>query len=151
MSREIKITYIEFSHDKSTQTKFTKKTSTGTALWSTGLLIRARNRKIIFLFFSQNIFCGYSKEPSKWDGSFEHPKHMLKMMGKKIFTILGQKKKLDSLAPLHCPQNPRITDFLTPKKEKKKNSALKIRYFISSMLVHYLIFLIHLPDLLKIE
>ena len=29
-----------------------------------------------FLFLNQNIFCGYSKEPSQWDGSFEHPKHM---------------------------------------------------------------------------
>ena len=47
-----------------------------------------RNRKIIFLFLNQNIHCGYSKEPSRWDGSFEHPKHMLKIMGKKIFTIL---------------------------------------------------------------
>ena len=28
-----------------------------------------------------------SKEPSQWDSSFEHPKHMLKLMGKKIFTI----------------------------------------------------------------
>ena len=44
-------------------------------------------RKIIF-FFNQNICCGYSKEPSQSDDSFEHPKHMLKIMGKKIFTIL---------------------------------------------------------------
>ena len=44
--------------------------------------------KIFFLFLNQNICCGYSKEPSRWDGSFEHPKHMLKVMGKKIFTIL---------------------------------------------------------------
>ena len=28
------------------------------------------------------------KESSQLDGSFEHPKHMLKIMGKKIFTIL---------------------------------------------------------------
>ena len=47
-----------------------------------------RNRKIIFFFLNQNICCGYFKEPSQWDGSFEHPKHMLKIMGKKIFTIL---------------------------------------------------------------
>ena len=42
----------------------------------------------MFLFLNQNICCGYSKEPSQWDGSFEHSKHMLKFMGKKIFTIL---------------------------------------------------------------
>ena len=47
-----------------------------------------RNRKKIFLFINQNICCEYSKEPSQWDGSFEHPKHMLKIMGKKILTIL---------------------------------------------------------------
>ena len=32
---------------------------------------------IIFLFLNQYICCGYSKEPSQWEGSFEHPKHML--------------------------------------------------------------------------
>ena len=46
--------------------------------------------KIIFLkFLNQNIFCGYSKEPSQSGGSFEHPKHMFKLMGKEINTILG--------------------------------------------------------------
>ena len=39
-------------------------------------------------FINQDICRGYSKEPSQWDGSFEHPKHMLKLMGKKIFIIL---------------------------------------------------------------
>ena len=29
-----------------------------------------------------------SEEPSKWGGSFEHPKHMLKLMGKKTLAIL---------------------------------------------------------------
>ena len=43
---------------------------------------------IIFFFLNQNICCGYSKEPSQWDGSFEHPKHMLKPMGEKIFIFL---------------------------------------------------------------
>ena len=45
-------------------------------------------RKIIFLFFNQNICCGYSKEPSPRDGSFQGPKDMPKIMGKKVFTIL---------------------------------------------------------------
>ena len=40
-----------------------------------------------FLFLNQNICCGYSKEPSQWDGSFENPKQMLKLMDMKIFTI----------------------------------------------------------------
>ena len=49
------------------------------------------NRKIIFLFLIQNICCGYSKEPSEWDGSFEHPKLMLNIIDKQIFTILRWK------------------------------------------------------------
>ena len=46
------------------------------------------NQKLLFLFLNQNICCGYSKELSQWDGSFEHPKQMLELMEKKIFTIL---------------------------------------------------------------
>ena len=41
---------------------------------------------IFYLFLIQNICCGYSKEPSQC--SFEHPKRLLKLMGKKILTIL---------------------------------------------------------------
>ena len=53
-----------------------------------GLQIRVWNRKLLFLFLNQNICCGDSKEPSWWDGSLEHPKHMFKLMGQKIITIL---------------------------------------------------------------
>ena len=56
-----------------------------------------RNRKMIFLFLNQNICCGYSKEPSQWDGSFEHPKHMLKINGKTKFTTLDEKFCLSKL------------------------------------------------------
>ena len=45
--------------------------------------------KLFFLFLNQNMCCGYSKEPSQWDGSFEHRKHMTKLMGKEINAILG--------------------------------------------------------------
>ena len=48
---------------------------------------------IFFLFPNQNISCGYSKEPSQSDGSFEHPKHKFKMLGKKLMSI----KRLMSL------------------------------------------------------
>ena len=44
--------------------------------------------KLFSLFLIQNLCCGYSKEPSQWDGSFEHPKHIFILMGKKIITIL---------------------------------------------------------------
>ena len=53
-----------------------------------GLQIRVCNWKLLFLFLNQNICCGYSKEPSHRDGSFEHPKHMFNLMDKKIITIL---------------------------------------------------------------
>ena len=53
-----------------------------------GLQLRVRTKIFFFLLLNQNICCGYSKEPSHQDGSFEHPQHMLKLMGKKIFTIL---------------------------------------------------------------
>ena len=33
--------------------------------------------KLFFSFLNQNICCGYSKEPSQWDCSFEDPKHVL--------------------------------------------------------------------------
>ena len=46
-----------------------------------GLQIRVCIRKLFFLFLNHNICSGYSKEPSQRDGSFEHPKHMFKLMG----------------------------------------------------------------------
>ena len=46
------------------------------------------DKNVFFLFLNQNKCCGYSKESSHWEGSIEHPKHMLKMMDKKILTIL---------------------------------------------------------------
>ena len=54
-----------------------------------GLQIRVLIGKPFSLFLIQNICCGYSKEPSQWDGSFEHPKHMIKLTGKVINEILG--------------------------------------------------------------
>ena len=63
-----------------------------------------RNRKIIFLFLNQNICCGYSKEPSletvlSRDGSFEHPKHMFKLMGKEMNANLGPQTILSGPMP----------------------------------------------------
>ena len=53
-----------------------------------GLQIRMRIGKLFSLFLIQNICCWYSKEPSQWDISFEHLKHMFKLTGKKIIKIL---------------------------------------------------------------
>ena len=51
------------------------------------LHIRVFNLFFFILFLNKNICCGYSKEPSQWDGAFEHPKHMFKLVGKKITII----------------------------------------------------------------
>ena len=56
-----------------------------------------RNGNLIFLFLHQKICCGYSKEPSQFDGSFEHPKHMLKLMGKKHVQFYAEKLFLSKL------------------------------------------------------
>ena len=53
-----------------------------------GPQIRVRKGKLFFLFLNQNLCCGYSKEPSHREGSFEHPKHLFKLMDKKIIPIL---------------------------------------------------------------
>ena len=53
-----------------------------------GLQIRVRIGKLFSLFLIQDKCCGDSKEPSQWDSSFEHPKHMFKLMGKKIIKNL---------------------------------------------------------------
>ena len=58
---------------------------------NSGLQIRVCNRKLLFLFFNQNICCWYSKEPSRWDGSFEHPKQVFKLVDNKIIAILSSK------------------------------------------------------------
>ena len=46
---------------------------------------------MFFSFLNQNIYCGYSKELSKRDGSLEHPKLIDKLMGKRIISILRSK------------------------------------------------------------
>ena len=58
------------------------------SLGTSGPQISECNGKLFFLFLNQNIYCGYSKEPSHGDGSLEHPKHMFKLIGKKIIAIL---------------------------------------------------------------
>ena len=51
------------------------------------------NRKLFFIFLSQNTCCGYSKELSQWDSSFEHSKHMfLNGWIRKITTIAYAQK-----------------------------------------------------------
>ena len=47
--------------------------------WNTsGSQIRRDKSELYFWFLNQNISCGCSEEPSPWDGSFEHPKHMFR-------------------------------------------------------------------------
>ena len=59
------------------------------AVWSGSIMFSTCSREATevhqtsCLFLSQNICSGYLKEPSQWDGSFEHPKHKLKIMVRK--------------------------------------------------------------------
>ena len=46
-------------------------------------LVKSEYLKIEFIISQPNICCGYSKEPAQYDGSLEHPKHMLKLMDNK--------------------------------------------------------------------
>ena len=48
-----------------------------------------------FLVLNQDICCGCSKEPSQWDGSFEHPKLMFERKDKKILAILHTHKNIN--------------------------------------------------------
>ena len=58
------------------------------------------NQKLIFLFLNQKICCGYSTKHSP----FEHQKHILKLMGKKIFTILRSKSLPNWTNPIVRPR-----------------------------------------------
>ena len=49
---------------------------------------RKGNHLSFFIYLNQNICCGYSKEPSQGDGSFEHPKHTFAPMEEKICILL---------------------------------------------------------------
>ena len=71
-----------------------------------GLLIRVHNQELISLFFIQNIWFGFSKEPSKCDGSFENPKHMFILIGKKILTVVHSKS---------CLWIPKVTHWVCQK------------------------------------
>ena len=59
--------------------------------------VEVRIWKSTFLSLNQNICCGYANEPSQWDGSFEHPKHMFKAMDKEITAFFRSKNCLSEL------------------------------------------------------
>ena len=65
-------------------------------VWKSDVKIKV-SLKSFFLFFKQNICCGYSKEQSQRDCSFEYPKHMFKLMEKKIIAILFSKILLNKI------------------------------------------------------
>ena len=59
-------------------------------LETSGLQIRVCIENLFSLFLIKDVCCGYSKETSQGDGSFETSKHMFKLMGKKIIKILQE-------------------------------------------------------------
>ena len=56
-----------------------------------GLSIRVHNKKTNQFFLKLNLGCGYSKEKSQWDGSFEYPKHILNRWVEKYSQFYTQK------------------------------------------------------------
>ena len=63
------------------------------------------NFKSFFLFLNQNICCGYSKEISQREGSFEHPKHILNHNYKPRVLFVGHRQTVQNAASdqgLHC-------------------------------------------------
>ena len=54
---------------------------------------RVCNQKLFYVFLNLNICCGYSKEMTTWDGSIEHPKHMLKI--RKYLQFYAEEKCID--------------------------------------------------------
>ena len=61
---------------------------------SCGHTIKAGLQRIFFLFLNQNICWRYSKEPSQWDGSFEHPNICLKWWVRKLMQFSVHKLSL---------------------------------------------------------
>ena len=83
--------------------------------------------KLFFLFLNQNKSCGYSKEPSQWDGSFEHPKHMLKLIGKEIFYEI-LRSKICVYLTLWCIMHQHF-EIHWKKKKKKLYTYFNQLYF----------------------
>ena len=55
------------------------------SIWS--YVMKPHRYIIFFVFLIQNICFGYSKELSQWEGSFEHPNHIFKLIANKILAI----------------------------------------------------------------
>ena len=71
--------------------------------------------KLFSLFLIQNICCGYSKEPSQWDGSFMHPQHMLKWLVRKLLKFYAHKISLSG--PMYSICSPMSLWLRWAKKE----------------------------------
>ena len=54
-------------------------------------LVKSAYQKFNFLIYKPKYMLWVLKRTVSMRGSFEHPKHMLQLMGKKIFTILLSK------------------------------------------------------------
>ena len=91
------------------------------------------------------------KEPSQWDGSFEHPKHMIKLMDKKIIAILSWKFLLNwpyGLIVFTCLEGPFLmSNLISWAKtgniqifvQKAMDIALSLHIFINSLWQHLIL------------
>ena len=82
-------------------------------------------------FLIQNIWCGYSEEPSQWDGPLEQSNHMFKLMGKKIIkslrNIISLSGSMNSSTSVQNMKKP-FHDFAVKNQE---NDVEQLRLVIS--------------------
>ena len=72
--------------------------------------IRLHDSKLFVLFLNHCICCGYSKELSQSDGSFEHPKQkniMLKLIDKEMLIIFTLKNVYLDNTCIRCAEKKR--------------------------------------------
>ena len=89
-----------------------------------------------FLFLNQDICCGCSKDLSQWDCSFEHPKHMFKLM--KIITIFCKKIFYDKFAPRHKSSS-NVVCATSKGSDQSANMCRLIRAFASLLNILWLL------------
>ena len=99
------------------------------------LQIRVRIVKLFSLFLILNICCGYSEEPSQRDGSFENPKHMFKLVGKKTIQFYANKIALSGSMKPMAPRG-RATQQSRDTRKTNKEKQLAVSLSFSNYLIN---------------
>ena len=91
-----------------------KNRHTKTVLLSTQTHVKFDGKEIIIIL--------RSKEPSQWDGSFQHPKHMFKLIGKKtlIKSINISNENIRTTEGIILTNQFQIYSFISVQNDKQK-------------------------------